>query len=508
MRRRAAELGSRCGPTPRCTNPRMWLRPRPRGAAPSVSAAEGLGGRGADAGGHHRRARLQPGRRRGPVARLVRLTERGTVAVCADHPDQVAAFSRAVTARRAETGSDRVTLDVLVEMDCGSGRCGTGSIAESVALARAIDDSPGLRFAGLQSYYGRAQHIVDPAERRAALATSIALTEATRDAIRAEGLSCDRITGAGTGSFEIEGASGVYTEIQAGSYAFMDADYARVRGEPRRSLRARALRPGDGDQRAGTGRAVCDAGLKAVAADSGLPSCTASPHRGHRPLRRALHPVRSRGAAEPRRADPPDSRALRPDLQPPRLVCRDSPRPRRMPLAGHGARQGVLIRGRGGRAGRGMIGPGTASPEKRVGKPRPRKGRAVRERNGSAAQPSPLCGGGWRADASRERGSATIPDWRPSPRSRHFRRRRPLSRPLLTQGPPSPAEGGGGNPALYVSPDSPAAKGGGFGASLAPFRERTAPVIRSPAPRSPTPKTPPPSGSAPSRNPCRCRNRW
>ncbi len=67
------------------------------------------------------------------VARLVRLTERGAVAVCADHPDQVAAFSRAVTARRAETGSDRLTLDVLVEMDCGSGRCGTGSIAGSVA---------------------------------------------------------------------------------------------------------------------------------------------------------------------------------------------------------------------------------------------------------------------------------------------------------------------------------------------------------------------------------------
>lgn len=206
------------------------------------------------------------------VARLVRLTERGTVAVCADHLDQVAAFSRAVMARRAETGSDRLTLDVLVEMDCGSGRCGTGSIAESVALARAIDASPGLRFAGLQSYYGRAQHIVDPAERSAALATSLALTAATRDAIRTEGLPCDRITGAGTGSFEIEGASGVYTEIQAGSYAFMDADYARVRSPDGTGVFEHALFVlATVISVPGTGRAVCDAGLKAVAADSGLP---------------------------------------------------------------------------------------------------------------------------------------------------------------------------------------------------------------------------------------------
>lgn len=205
------------------------------------------------------------------VARLVRLTERGAVAVCADHPDQVAAFSRAVAARRAETGSDRLTLDVLVEMDCGSGRCGTGSIAGSVALASAIEASPGLRFAGLQSYYGRAQHIVDPAERRAALATSLALTAATRDAIRAAGLPCDRITGAGTGSFEIEGASGVYTEIQAGSYAFMDADYARVRETTPDAFEHALFVLATVISVPGRGRAVCDAGLKAVAADSGLP---------------------------------------------------------------------------------------------------------------------------------------------------------------------------------------------------------------------------------------------
>lgn len=208
------------------------------------------------------------------LARLVRLAERGRVAVCADHPDQVAALSRGVLARRAETGNPDLTLDVLVEMDCGSHRCGTTSIAASVALAKAIDEAPGLRFGGLQSYFGRAQHIYDPAEREQALRGSIALTAATRDAIRATGLTCDRVTGAGTGSFAIEGASGVYTEIQAGSYAFMDADYAKVRTPA-------GTTPGGFEHAlfilasiisvSGDGRAVCDAGLKALAVDSGLP---------------------------------------------------------------------------------------------------------------------------------------------------------------------------------------------------------------------------------------------
>ncbi|WP_407654411.1 DSD1 family PLP-dependent enzyme [Bradyrhizobium prioriisuperbiae] len=208
------------------------------------------------------------------VARLVRLAAKGKITVCADHPDQVAAFSRAVMAQRAQSGNNDLILDVLVEMDCGSRRCGTGSIAESVTLAKAIATAPGLRFAGLQSYYGRAQHIYAPAERQAALNESIALTTSTRDAIRAAGLSCDRVTGAGTGSFEIEGASGLYTEIQAGSYAFMDADYAKVRTTD-------GSTPGGFEHALfvlatvmsvpGAGRAVCDAGLKAVAVDSGLP---------------------------------------------------------------------------------------------------------------------------------------------------------------------------------------------------------------------------------------------
>ncbi|WP_273689925.1 DSD1 family PLP-dependent enzyme [Ketogulonicigenium vulgare] len=195
------------------------------------------------------------------VAALAALAGRIKLAVCADHLVQVAAYSAAA----AQAG---VTLDVLVEIDCGSHRCGVQPGQPAVDLALAIDAAPNLHFAGLQSYFGRAQHIYDAAERRAALEVSLKLTADTRDAIRAAGLTCDRVTGAGTGTYGVEGASGVYTEIQPGSYVFMDADYNRVAetGGFAQSLHVVAT-----VLSTSPGQAVCDAGLKASATDCGPP---------------------------------------------------------------------------------------------------------------------------------------------------------------------------------------------------------------------------------------------
>lgn len=201
------------------------------------------------------------------IAALVDLARRARIAVCADHPANVAALSEAAVAAG-------VTLDVLAEIDCGSGRCGISPGAPAVALARVIEEAPGLRFAGLQSYFGAAQHIYDATERAAALERSISVTAQTRDAIRAAGIACDRVTGAGTGTFAIEGASGVYTEIQAGSYIFMDADYARVAdpsGGVTGGFNHALFVLATVMSTPAPGRAICDAGLKASAVDSGLP---------------------------------------------------------------------------------------------------------------------------------------------------------------------------------------------------------------------------------------------
>jgi 3-hydroxy-D-aspartate aldolase len=196
------------------------------------------------------------------LARLAALSGLAKVAVCADHEHGIAAIESA-----AEAAGLRMT--VLVEIDCGGGRCGVAPGPEAVALAERIAGSRHLIFGGLQSYHGSAQHFRTPAQRQQAIGAAADGTRRTVEQLRQRGLDCAIIGGAGTGTFRNELASGVWNEIQAGSYAFMDADYGRNDDPPpfRQSLFVLAQvmsapRPG---------LAVVDAGHKAVAIDSGPP---------------------------------------------------------------------------------------------------------------------------------------------------------------------------------------------------------------------------------------------
>ena len=200
------------------------------------------------------------GRRK--LARLAALQGISQVAVCVDGPEQVDALEAAA----AHAGT-RIT--VLVEIDCGASRCGVAAGPPTVALARRIAESPHLVFGGLQSYHGSAQHIRAPEARAAAIAHAVELTRRSVEQLRQQGLDCAIVGGGGTGTFRHELASGVYTELQAGSYAFMDADYAR-NGEPP-PFRHALFVLSTVMSRAIPGVAVLDAGHKAVAIDSGLP---------------------------------------------------------------------------------------------------------------------------------------------------------------------------------------------------------------------------------------------
>jgi D-serine deaminase-like pyridoxal phosphate-dependent protein len=88
------------------------------------------------------------------------------------------------------------------------------------------------------------------------------------------GIECPTCIGAGTGSFEFEAASGVYTELQCGSCIFMDADYGRNRernGEPFTTFDRSLFVWATVMSRPAEDRAIVDAGLKALAFDSGPP---------------------------------------------------------------------------------------------------------------------------------------------------------------------------------------------------------------------------------------------
>lgn len=200
------------------------------------------------------------------LERLARLARRVRLAVCVDHPGAVAALARACRQAQAR-------IDVLIELDVGQGRCGVATIDEVMALARAVAAAaPALRLRGLQAYHGSAQHLRTAQARSQAIAAAARRAALARDTLRSAGFGCDEVSGGGTGTFAYEVASGVYTEIQPGSYALMDLDYRA--NEP--DAAAPAMRQAIGVMMSvmsvRAAHAVLDGGLKAVSVDSGLPA--------------------------------------------------------------------------------------------------------------------------------------------------------------------------------------------------------------------------------------------
>ncbi len=170
-----------------------------------------------------------------------------------------------------QTGAADACLDVFVELDVGQGRCGVSQPEGVVPLAQAISQCPSLRFAGLQAYHGKAQHLRTPGERSAALSVTLTKVTCARALLETSGLPAPLITGAGTGTFVLEAASGVYGELQTGSYLFMDADYANNEPEASQPRFEHALFIKTQVISATADHAVCDAGHKSHAIDSGLP---------------------------------------------------------------------------------------------------------------------------------------------------------------------------------------------------------------------------------------------
>jgi 3-hydroxy-D-aspartate aldolase len=197
------------------------------------------------------------------IARLVGLAKQAEVTVCVDDPANVRDLDEAARAFG-------IRLPVLVEVNVGMNRCGVEPGEPALALARLVAARNGLRFAGLQAYHGRAQHIQELVKRREVMEVAIGKVRETVELLSRHGLRCDIVSGAGTGTYRFEAASGVYTEIQAGSYIFMDVDYKRVEGFPNEFENALFVLAAV-VSRAAPERAVVDAGLKALAVDSGMP---------------------------------------------------------------------------------------------------------------------------------------------------------------------------------------------------------------------------------------------
>jgi 3-hydroxy-D-aspartate aldolase len=204
------------------------------------------------------------------IARLARMPKLGARTICCvDDVENVADLSAAAQKHGTE-------IECLVEIDCGAGRCGVTTTPAVVEIAKAIDAAPGLKFAGIQAYQGAMQHIDSYEERKAKIDVAVAMVKDAVDALKKEGLDCDIVGGGGTGSYYFESNSGVYNELQCGSYAFMDADYGRILDKD-----GNRIDQGEWENalfiltsvmsHAKPEKAIVDAGLKAQSVDSGLP---------------------------------------------------------------------------------------------------------------------------------------------------------------------------------------------------------------------------------------------
>ncbi|WP_108658302.1 alanine racemase [Acuticoccus kandeliae] len=156
------------------------------------------------------------------IARLADAAARGAeLTVVVDRVDLVEAFASAARAAGAR-------IDVLIDCDTGLGRTGVVTADEAVALARAVAAEDSLRYVGVQAYAGLVQHVHAHVDRRAANDAANARLRAILDGLEAAGLAASIVSGGGTGSHLLDFEAGLLTEVQAGSYIFMDEGYQPV----------------------------------------------------------------------------------------------------------------------------------------------------------------------------------------------------------------------------------------------------------------------------------------
>jgi D-serine deaminase-like pyridoxal phosphate-dependent protein len=125
----------------------------------------------------------------------------------------------------------KVELDVLVDLDVGDKRTGCLTGAAAVELAKQISRSKRLHIRGVQAYAGHASHVVGFAERERVSRVAMSQAAETKALLSQAGFDAQILSGGSTGTYNIDpGVAGV-SELQVGSYVFMDVDYRRIGGQ-------------------------------------------------------------------------------------------------------------------------------------------------------------------------------------------------------------------------------------------------------------------------------------
>lgn len=198
------------------------------------------------------------------LALLARLAKQAQITVCVDDARAAQDLSDAMLAEKASVG-------VLVEVDVGQKRCGVQSSEALVALAQLVQRLPQIRFTGIQAYHGGLQHKRSLEQRQKSWDKAVKLIRKHLQALEQAGIACPVVTGGGTGTAAFDVKSDVFTEIQAGTYAFMDTDYGGIDWDDTLAFRHSLFLLATVMSAPSPDRAVLDVGLKSTTAESGMP---------------------------------------------------------------------------------------------------------------------------------------------------------------------------------------------------------------------------------------------
>ena len=173
------------------------------------------------------------------IARLAdTLAKADRILVVVDNGDNAMALDAAIAGTETVSG-------VLIDMDVGQKRTGVRGTHAAVSLARQIDELPHLSYRGVQAYYGHLQGVTAYQERLAKARDQWAYIATFTDALGGAGFASEIISGGGTGTHHVDLADGPFTEIQLGSYAFMDRQYGGVEIDPGACCQHQSAGPGD-----------------------------------------------------------------------------------------------------------------------------------------------------------------------------------------------------------------------------------------------------------------------
>lgn len=197
------------------------------------------------------------------IARLVNLAKHSDIMVAVDNKENVHAISEAAATKG-------VTIRILVEVNIGMDRCGVNPGKETLELVQDICISPNLKFEGLMGYEGHTVANPNRLERETTTLSDMQKLIETKHLLEKNGINVSIMSGGGTGTFDITGSIPEMTEVQAGSYVFMDSTYGKVEGVGENfgcalSVLATVV------SRPEKHRIIVDTGLKVLTKEFGIP---------------------------------------------------------------------------------------------------------------------------------------------------------------------------------------------------------------------------------------------